>query len=150
MAQPLTFLAFPHKRPTLAEWVGAWIDHHYQRRTNLPRREVLDGLFEDMPRAYLPTDLRVLQRNWFMKRMGDTVARSLGLAYTDGQGGSRWDAQLALPFDEFLAYEVGKLRLAQRDVERVRHDVEEYRDANGYLDIDVDATVARIKQAAGL
>jgi hypothetical protein len=71
------------------------------------------------------------------------------MAYTDGQGGSRWDAQLSLPLEDFLSLQVGKLRGAHRDMERVRRDVEEYATANGLV-LDVDATVAQIKRAAGL
>lgn len=148
MVLPTPFLTFPAKRPTLTDAIGAWLDQTYGRRDNLPRQEVVDGLLDELPGWYFPKDIRALHRAWLVKRLSDTISRNLGMAYTDGQGGSRWDVQLSLPLDDFLNLQIGKLRQANRDVERCRRDVEEYSIANG-LGLDVATTLEHLKRAAG-
>lgn len=149
MALPQSLFPSLPKRPPLAEVVGTWLDQTYGRRDNLPRQEVVDGLLDELPGWCFPKDIRALHRAWLVKRLSDTVSRALGMAYTDGQGGSRWDIQLALPLEDFLNLQVGKLRGVNRDIERCRRDIEDYAEANG-LTLNVAATLTQLKQAAGL
>lgn len=148
MAQPNPL--FPHPlgpQQSLREWAESWAQQHCPNPTQLGRDAVRLAMWNALPKIYLP-NLHDLWRMWWMRAFAD-IARSLDWVFTDGRGGYRLDAQLALPFLDFEAYEVEKLRLAKADIDGVREELEEYIVYNGLVNINVDQTMKRWQKAAG-
>lgn len=148
MAQQVPLLPAPADELTLREWADTWLLRHYPDRTHLVRGAVRTAMWRDLPQRFIPND-KDLGETWWTRRFQDHIARSLGLVFTDGRDGDRLDVQQELPFDDFAAYSIGKLRLARGDIASIEAGLILYVEGHPAMRINVADTMAQWKAAAG-
>lgn len=147
MAQPI-FPVFP--APSADEsihvWARRWLSEHYPGQVRFNREQLREEMLRDLPLRFV---LEAHPENvWWQRRFQD-VTRALGLVFPGGREGTEVVVQRALPFDEFAAHSIQRLRLALADIQAVERDLQEYVAFHG-LTLDVPATVQAWKAAAGL
>lgn len=153
LAQPV-LPGVPELPPNFAQWARAWYQRRYPDLTAQPEwPAVLTAAQAEVPYRFIPqselADQWVSRNLWTMLRRDGKVMKQT--VEQEGTAPRRYVAvQMALPWRDFRAEALNRLRLAENGISRVEADVAEYiaQHAEMGLDVITELSALRLESTA--
>lgn len=131
-------------------WLINWIGANYPEGkfgAVFNRKEALEASLKKLEWDFIP-DSKTLVHDWWVREFNHILKRN-GYGFPGGNQGTTVVRAWMLPWDEFRAYMVGKLRLAVRDRNAIRRQIQEWADCNE-TEVDIEETMLDLLCAAGI